>query len=151
MLNFEQYLLERTSSVSNRDKKIVSEEELREMIANRDTDIAKVDVGRVTNMKNLFADSHSFGKEWTADISDWDTSNVTDMSGMFFYCKNFNQDLSKWNIDKVKDFSLMFSNCLILDQNFKNWDTTNKETKFMFLDCKQMKENNLPKGYTDGI
>ena len=36
------------------------------------------------------------------DISNWDTSNATDMSLMFCSCKNLQKlpDLSKWNTKK---------------------------------------------------
>ena len=41
-------------------------------------------------------------------ISDWDTSNVTNMSQMFQNASAFNQDISKWNVAKVTDMSFMF-------------------------------------------
>lgn len=34
-------------------------------------------------------------------ISDWDTSEVTDMSRMFQYVQSFNQPLEKWDVSKV--------------------------------------------------
>ena len=34
-------------------------------------------------------------------ISKWDISNVTNMSGMFYNCENFNQDISRWDISNV--------------------------------------------------
>ena len=36
-----------------------------------------------------------------ADISGWDTSNVTDMSYMFYLATSFNQDLSFWDASSV--------------------------------------------------
>ena len=47
------------------------------------------------------------------DISDWNVSNVTDMTSMFFGCQSFNQDLSEWNVLNVTDASNMFYNCPI--------------------------------------
>ena len=41
------------------------------------------------------------------DIGDWDTSNVTDMSGMFNYADRFNQSISNWNTSNVKDMSFI--------------------------------------------
>ena len=41
-------------------------------------------------------------------ISDWDTSQVTDMSSVFEYRFSFNQDLSRWNIAQVTDMTKMF-------------------------------------------
>ena len=47
------------------------------------------------------------------DISKWDTSNVTDMSGMFYkgYTLSSLPDISKWDTSKVTNMSSMFSNC----------------------------------------
>ena len=39
--------------------------------------------------------------ESVGDISEWNVSNVTDMSWMFYYCKKFNQDLSGWDVSNV--------------------------------------------------
>ena len=45
---------------------------------------------------------------FNSDISNWDTSNVTDMSYMFFYASNFNGDISNWDISNVTDMEGMF-------------------------------------------
>ena len=45
----------------------------------------------------MFCDCCSFNQ----NISDWDVSNVTNMSSMFYYCKKFNQDLSRWDVLNV--------------------------------------------------
>ena len=34
-------------------------------------------------------------------ISNWDVSNVTNMEGMFYYCKEFNQPLNNWDVSNV--------------------------------------------------
>ncbi len=52
----------------------------------------------VTNMRDMFYNATSFNH----DISDWDVSNVTDMSGMFFNTA-FNQDIGGWDVSKVTD------------------------------------------------
>jgi len=41
-------------------------------------------------------------------ISNWDTSNVTDMSEMFNEASNFNQDISNWDTSNVTNMSDMF-------------------------------------------
>ena len=47
------------------------------------------------------------------DLSGWDVSNVTDMSGMFCYCENLNQDLSSWDVSSVENMGAMFDYCSI--------------------------------------
>ena len=42
------------------------------------------------------------------DIRYWDTSNVTNMSGMFNRAKLFNADISKWDTSNVETMSCMF-------------------------------------------
>ena len=43
------------------------------------------------------------------DISNWDTSSVTNMNHMFHYAESFNQPLNKWNVSKeVTNMSFMF-------------------------------------------
>ena len=41
------------------------------------------------------------------DISSWDVSSVTNMSGMF-RSKFFNQDIGSWDVSSVTDMSGMF-------------------------------------------
>ena len=36
-------------------------------------------------------------------MSDWDTSNVTDINGMFIGATLFHRDISKWNTSNVTD------------------------------------------------
>jgi surface protein len=48
-------------------------------------------------------------------ISKWNTSLVTDMSGLFEYKIEFNDDISKWNVSNVTDMGFMFS-CYIEGQ-----------------------------------
>ncbi len=35
------------------------------------------------------------------DIGNWNVSNVTDMSYMFYQASNFSQNLRNWNVDNV--------------------------------------------------
>ena len=46
------------------------------------------------------------------DISNWDTSNVTNMSEMFDKCLSLSSlpDISKWNTSNVYNMSYMFKN-----------------------------------------
>jgi len=50
-------------------------------------------------------------------LKNLDTSNMTDMSFMFFYCCNLQHvDVSKFNTKKVKSMSCMFMDCWHLDK-----------------------------------
>jgi len=42
------------------------------------------------------------------DISAWDVSSVTEMSGMFDGATSFNQDISAWDVSSVTEMSGMF-------------------------------------------
>ena len=50
------------------------------------------------------------------DLSKWDVSNVTNMKGMFRYCKSFNQNISNWNVSGVTDMGDIFYKCPIKDE-----------------------------------
>ena len=41
-------------------------------------------------------------------ISDWNTTQVKDMSQLFYRKDRFNDDISKWDVSNVKDMSQMF-------------------------------------------
>ena len=58
-------------------------------------------------MSELFKDKTTFND----DISNWDTSNVTDMNHMFYRAQKFNQDISDWDTSRVINMSYMFSKC----------------------------------------
>ena len=56
----------------------------------------------------MFANCNSLT---SLDVSKWDTSNVTYMSGMFDDCTSLTTlDISNWNTSKVKYFGSMFDN-----------------------------------------
>ena len=66
--------------------------------------ISDWDVSQVTDMSELFKDKTNFND----DISNWDVSNVTNMSVMFSDATSFNQDISSWDVSSVTDMSAMF-------------------------------------------
>lgn len=87
------------------------------------------DTSEVTNMRGLFWGKHSFNE----NISRWDVSNVESMSLMFAFAKEFNQPLDNWDVSRVKDMEMMFLFASRFNQSFNQWKfpTTNKV--FMML------------------
>ena len=65
----------------------------------------------VNNMSSMFSGCKSLNS--LPDISNWNTSNVNNMRAMFNQCKSLNSlpDISKWNTSNVNDMSRMFSGC----------------------------------------
>jgi len=72
-------------------------------------------------------------------IETWDTSEVTDMSFLFFYgrcpknrtmplcaylVKNFNEDISAWDVSSVTSFESMFFNSHKFNIDLSKWDTS---------------------------
>ena len=62
------------------------------------------DTSLVTDMSGLFSSKGDFNQ----NISGWDVSKVTDMSRMFQSAYDFNQDLSSWKVGAVTDMNQMF-------------------------------------------
>jgi surface protein len=70
------------------------------------------------------------------NLSNWDTSNVTDMSNLFIretdihdninkvQRRAFNQDISMWDVSNVIDMENMFRGCKNFDQNLSSWNVS---------------------------
>jgi surface protein len=63
-------------------------------------------------------------------------SNITDTSGMFYWCEKFNQPLNMWNTYNVLDMENMFYYCKKFNQPLNDWLTHNvRNMTFMFYKC----------------
>ncbi len=76
-----------------------------------------------TNMSSMFNGCSSLNTP--ANMNTWNTSNVTNMSSMFYYTTNFNQPIGNWNTINVTDMSNMFGGALNFNQPIGNWNTSN--------------------------
>ena len=86
-------------------------------------DFTKLCTTRVTNMSGLFLCYEEFNQP----IGNWDISNVTDTSLMFYgECAFhlFNQNISHWDVSNVNDMNAMFFNGYF-NQNISQWDVSN--------------------------
>ena len=83
-----------------------------------------------TNMVGLFAYTPA---SITLDLSNVNTSKVTDMTRMFSDCKASYLDLSSFDVSNVTNMSYMFSECKAEIKNIDGWDTSNlTNTTYMF-------------------
>ena len=77
------------------------------------------------------------------NLSTWDTSNVTDMSNMFYNCGNLTslEGIEEWDTSSVTSMSNMFQNCWSLTslEGIENWDTSKvTDMANVFRDCKKL-------------
>ncbi len=87
----------------------------------------------ITNMSYLFDGDALFNQ----NLNNWNTANVTNMSGMFRNARIFNQNIGNWNTANVTNMSNMFESALFYDNDSAsiNWNTANvTEMRAMFLE-----------------
>ena len=121
----------------------VDREMLISMVQNGD-DVSKVVTTLVTDMSDVFSQNDSFNQ----DISSWDVSNVTNMSGMFDRARNFNngnnqnKDISFWDVSSVTDMRFMFHNAWRFNQDIGTWDVSKvTDMSYMFLDAQEFNQD----------
>ena len=100
--------------------------------------VSNWDTSNVTNMSNTFSHCELLT---SIDVSKWNTSKVTDMASMFSSCGTLRSiDVSKWNTSNVTDISGMFFGCGSLHSvDITGWDTS-KVTSMdrMFFNCSSL-------------
>ena len=79
------------------------------------------------NGKPLVSTSHMFYKSaaTSLDISNWNTSNVTNMSGMFYGSDATSLDLSSFDTSNVTKMNEMFSFSAATELDLSSFDTSN--------------------------
>ena len=72
------------------------------------------DTSSVTNMQNMFSRTSSANP----DVSRWDTSNVTNMQNMFSRATSVTPDMSQWDFSSVTNMSNMFLGVTLPTANY---------------------------------
>ncbi|MBO5003713.1 MAG: BspA family leucine-rich repeat surface protein [Clostridia bacterium] len=97
-------------------------------------DVSEWNVSNVEDMSKAFENLEYFN----GDLSNWDVSNVRYMTYTFSYCKSFEgKGLENWNItDKLQILDSTFNNCYKFNADISNWDVHNVSVfKETFLKC----------------
>lgn len=114
---------------------------LNEMLSGASTfnqNIGEWNTGNVTNMSGMFHSAYAFNQ----NIGSWNTSNVIDMSYMFTSAYNFNQNIGEWNTRNVTKMSFMFFNASYFNQNIGTWSTSKvTDMSFMFAAAYYFNQN----------
>merc|ERR1719174_2978185 len=92
--------------------------------------IVKWDTSSVTDISGIFHMETLFN----SDISKWDVSRVEIMHAMFFGASSFNIDLSKWDVSRVTNMNYMFQNAASFKQTLCRaaWVNSKASKKRMF-------------------
>ena len=83
--------------------------------------ISTWDVSQVTDMSGLFKDKTTFND----DIGSWNVTSVTNMSEMFRGATLFNQPIGAWDVSNVTNMGSMFSGANVFNQPIGGWDVSN--------------------------
>lgn len=87
------------------------------------------------------------------DLSQFNTENIVDMTGMFFHYNGAKLDVSMLDTSKVENFNDMFSNCV----NLKTLDVSNFSTvnalsmERMFYNCSSLRYLDLTSFSTENV
>ena len=114
-------------------------------------DVSNFDTSQVTNMRGMFFLCTGLQ---TLDVSNFDTSQVTDMNNMFAGCKALQTlDLSNFNTNQVTDMAGMFSSCdKIQTVNVSNFDTSQvTNMRGMFSHCWELQALDVTKFDTSQV
>ena len=113
--------------------------------------LSEFDTSKVTNMRYMFYDCKKLS---SLDVSNFDTLNVTNMNSMFSYCSSLTSlDLSNFNTSQVTDMYMMFHSCGSLTSlDVSNFNTSNLTSiDNMFSYCGSLTNLNISNFDTSNI
>lgn len=102
------------------------------------TELPKINITGVNSLSSLF---NGFKNLKNVDVSEWDTSDVTNMSYLLSDTSIENIDLSGFNTSNVSNMNGMFELSKIKELNLTNFDTSN--VKYMYAMFNQSKLQTL--------
>ena len=136
--------VQRWSSNSDVKKVICAKDTLfpencKDMFSNyraEEIDLSNANTSNVTDMSFMF----EFCNAKSIDIKSFDTSNVTTMRGMFQSCYVESLDVSGFNTSKVTDMCAMFNSCSVKSLDLSSFDTLNvTDMRAMFFSASSLK------------
>ena len=99
-------------------------------------------IGDITKFKSCYWLFKGMSNMIKVDVSQLDTTSITEMTYMFSGCRNLTEIVGLENIDtsSVKNMSSMFYNCSSIESlNIGSWDTSNViNFTAMFEDCNSL-------------
>ena len=101
-------------------------------------DVSNFDTSKVTNMERMFSANMNLT---SLDVSNFNTSNVTTMKNMFSACSGLTSlDVSNFDTSKVTDMYQMFYSCNKLTSlNVSSFNTSNvTNMRQMFYNCDKL-------------
>ncbi|MDB2703104.1 BspA family leucine-rich repeat surface protein, partial [Flavobacteriaceae bacterium] len=84
------------------------------------------ETANVTNMSGMFIGAPLFNQP----IGNWNTANVTSTMAMFRGATEFNQDISSWDTSRVERMDVMFGLTDAFNQDISSWDTSNVKSMY---------------------
>ena len=109
------------------------------------SEVIKLNTSNVTNMSRMFYNCYNLT---LLDLSNWDTSNVTNMNNMFYNCSKLTTlDVSNWDTNNVTNMCSMFEDCNRLKSlDLSSFDTRNiTDIDYMFRLCNDLEELDIRK------
>ena len=113
--------------------------------------VSNLDTSQVTDMRMTFNGCSSLT---SLDVSNWNTSKVTDMYAMFSHCDTLTSlDVSHFDTSKVTNMSYMFNGCSKLTSlDLSNWDISKVNSmSSMFVNCRSLTSLNLSNWDTSNV